>query len=222
MNRAFFVGLPFLVLLACQKEQRPFDQQPMSEAEKSLQVSQLAPGPEHAQASPVKNYYENNAWGMAEGKRLYEFYNCVGCHAHGGGGMGPALMDQKWLYGSEPQQVFATIMQGRPNGMPSFAGKIPDYQAWQLSAYVRSMAGLTNPATATSRSRSIASGRVPASRLRTVCSHSTGCSTCRTSSPVTSAGSVCGWASTFDHTGSRAGCNAARSRASRRSCSTEW
>jgi cytochrome c oxidase cbb3-type subunit III len=144
MNRAFLVGLPFLVLLACQKEQRPFDQQPMSEAEKSLQVSQLAPGPEHAQASPVKNYYENNAWGMAEGKRLYEFYNCVGCHAHGGGGMGPPLMDMKWIYGSNPEQIFASIVEGRPNGMPSFRGKIPEEQVWQLVAYVRSLGGLTN------------------------------------------------------------------------------
>ena len=42
----------------------------------------------------------------------------------------------------EPEQVFATIVEGRPNGMPSFGGKIPDYQVWQLVAYVRSMSGL--------------------------------------------------------------------------------
>ncbi len=80
---------------------------------------------------------------MGEGKRLYAAYNCVGCHAHGGGGMGPALIDDEWLYGSAPDQVFATIVQGRPNGMPSFGGRIPDYQIWQLAQYVRSMSGLT-------------------------------------------------------------------------------
>jgi len=67
--------------------------------------------------------------------------NCVGCHSHGGGGMGPALMDSKWIYGSKPEQIFATIVEGRPNGMPSFRGKLPDYQVWQLVAYVRSLSG---------------------------------------------------------------------------------
>jgi cytochrome c oxidase cbb3-type subunit III len=55
--------------------------------------------------------------------------------------MGPPLMDDAWRYGSEPQSIFATIMEGRPNGMPSFRGRITDDQAWQLVAYVRSMSG---------------------------------------------------------------------------------
>ena len=66
----------------------------------------------------------------------------MGCHAHGGGGIGPPLMDRNWIYGSEPGNIFATIMQGRPNGMPSFRNRIPEYQAWEIAAYVRSMAGL--------------------------------------------------------------------------------
>ncbi|MDQ3802593.1 MAG: c-type cytochrome [Acidobacteriota bacterium] len=89
----------------------------------------------------MKNEYEENAAALSDGKRLYTWFNCVGCHAHGGGGMGPALMDDQWIYGGEPDQIFATIVEGRPNGMPSFRGKIPDYQVWQLAAYVRSMSG---------------------------------------------------------------------------------
>jgi cytochrome c oxidase cbb3-type subunit 3 len=50
-------------------------------------------------------------------------------------------MDDEWIYGGRPEQVFATIVEGRPNGMPSFRGKIPDHQVWQLSAYVRSLSG---------------------------------------------------------------------------------
>jgi len=61
-------------------------------------------------------------------------------------------MDDKWIYGSEPQQIFATVVQGRPNGMPSFHGKINDYQLWQIVAYVRSMSGLTNKNAAPGRS----------------------------------------------------------------------
>jgi len=89
---------------------------------------------------------------ITEGKRLYENFNCSGCHFHGGGGIGPPLMDDKWIYGSEPQQIFATVVQGRPNGMPSFHGKINDYQLWQIVAYVRSMSGLTNKNAAPGRS----------------------------------------------------------------------
>jgi cytochrome c oxidase cbb3-type subunit III len=86
--------------------------------------------------------YSENAYAVNDGKRLYSAYNCVGCHAHGGGGMGPPLMDDRWIYGSEPQNIYATIVQGRPNGMPSFRGKVPDPQVWQLVAYVRALGGL--------------------------------------------------------------------------------
>jgi cytochrome c oxidase cbb3-type subunit 3 len=36
--------------------------------------------------------------------------------------------------------------------MPSFAGKIPDYQVWEIAAYVRSMSGLLPSDVAPSRS----------------------------------------------------------------------
>src|SRR5205085_104092 len=45
---------------------------------------------------------------------------------------------------SNAEQIFASIIEGRPNGMPSFRGKIPEEQLWQLVAYVRSVGGLTN------------------------------------------------------------------------------
>lgn len=56
--------------------------------------------------------------------------------------MGPALMDDEWIYGYQPEQVFRTILEGRPNGMPAFREKIPDYQIWQITAFVRAMGGL--------------------------------------------------------------------------------
>src|ERR1044071_3848683 len=51
---------------------------------------------------------ETNAYAIAEGKRLYTQLNCVGCHANGGGGMGPPLMDDKWIYGSAPANKIGT------------------------------------------------------------------------------------------------------------------
>jgi cytochrome c oxidase cbb3-type subunit 3 len=53
--------------------------------------------------------------------------------------MAPDLMDDEWIYGSRLEQIHATIVEGRPNGMPAWGGKIPDQQIWQIAAYVRSM-----------------------------------------------------------------------------------
>jgi cytochrome c oxidase cbb3-type subunit 3 len=103
-------------------------------------MSDLHPGAT-TESVVMKNPAEESAYDVSEGKRLYTAYNCSGCHFNGGGGIGPALMDEKWIYGSEPLNIYATIVEGRPNGMPSFRHKIPDNQVWQISAYVRSLSG---------------------------------------------------------------------------------
>lgn len=133
-----------LALLACEREERGFRvQTPDANRINSKQLTTLRAG-EEAAPPPVKNQYEDNAFALSQGKQLFSQMNCVGCHAHGGGAIGPALMDDKWIYGSEPEQIFSTIVEGRPNGMPSFRGKLPDYQIWQLAAYVRSLSGLAS------------------------------------------------------------------------------
>jgi len=88
---------------------------------------------------PRAAQYYNNADAVNTGKRLFQQYNCSGCHSNGGGGMGPDLMDDEWIYGGRLAQIHQTLVEGRPNGMPAWGGKIPDQQLWQLSAYVRSM-----------------------------------------------------------------------------------
>jgi cytochrome c oxidase cbb3-type subunit 3 len=85
--------------------------------------------------------YEGNAAAIAKGQQLFTWMNCVGCHSHGGGGMGPALMDGKWRYGGRIDQIAASIYQGRPNGMPAWRDKLNSQQIWQLAAYVRSLSG---------------------------------------------------------------------------------
>jgi cytochrome c oxidase cbb3-type subunit 3 len=99
--------------------------------------------------------YQGNAYAMSQGKHLFEWFNCVGCHAHGGGSIGPALMDADWIYGSDPHSIYQTIQDGRPNGMPAFRGRISQTQAWQLVAYVRSLSGQASKAASPSRSDSL-------------------------------------------------------------------
>ena len=132
-----------LLALACHREERPL--QPAAYgASRTLpvRVSQLQPGPVLGGAAALNNPYEGNAWAVSRGQQLFEQYNCAGCHFHGGGGIGPALMDSEWIYGSSPANIYTTIVEGRPNGMPSYGGHIPDDQVWQLVTYVRSLGGL--------------------------------------------------------------------------------
>lgn len=81
--------------------------------------------------------YEGDEDAIATGKQLYAAFNCNGCHAGGGGGMGPALTDDKWLFGSSLPNIVSTINEGRGNGMPGWRGKIPEDQVWRLAAYVK-------------------------------------------------------------------------------------
>ncbi len=122
-------GLSLLLVLvlaaACEREQRQYQ----------------VPAAQASLPAPERTRHEENAYAVAQGKTLFRWFNCNGCHSAGGGGMGPALMDAAWIYGSERESVFKTIMDGRPNGMPAFRGRITDDQAWQLVAYVRSMSG---------------------------------------------------------------------------------
>jgi cytochrome c oxidase cbb3-type subunit 3 len=128
-----------LCIAGCKREERAYRiSAPAANRIYATSVSPLHPGGGQSEP-PVNNELEKNAYALSEGKRLFAAYNCVGCHSHGGGGMGPALMDDQWIYGSRPEQIFATIVEGRPNGMPSFRGKIVDQQIWEIVAYIRSM-----------------------------------------------------------------------------------
>ena len=125
-------------LSSCEREKRDFDQPP-TRSESGLTTDFVAGA---GALQPSGNPAERNAPSVSDGKTLFTSFNCSGCHANGGGGMGPALMDDEWIYGYYPDQIFRTILEGRPNGMPAFRGRIADYQVWQLAAYVRSLGGL--------------------------------------------------------------------------------
>jgi cytochrome c oxidase cbb3-type subunit 3 len=130
-----------LLIVGCEREQRDYRPKPaLAALTRAISMSDIRPGGGPPPPA-VDNAYEQNAYAVSEGQQLFRQYNCNGCHANGGGGMGPPLMDQDWIYGSAPANIVATILEGRPNGMPSFRGKIPDNQVWEIAAYVRSMSG---------------------------------------------------------------------------------
>ena len=143
MRRARVVLGTLALLAACDREERQFRESPPAAQPVGLvRNSTLQPGA-FVDSTHLGNVYQENAYAVTEGQRLFGWYNCAGCHANGGGGMGPPLTDDEWIYGSAPEQIYQTIVAGRPNGMPSFGGRIPSSQVWMLVAYVRSLSGLT-------------------------------------------------------------------------------
>jgi len=162
---AFAVAL--LLLCGCDRERREYESRASDGAPaRPVTLSHLSPGPRPAPALDpgVALQYEGNAYHIGEGQRLFKWFNCNGCHGSGGGSIGPALMDGQWRYGGSLAQIRATIEQGRPNGMPSFAGKIPPQQLWQLAAYVRSLSGNVPKDAAPSRREGM-SGPPPLTRF---------------------------------------------------------
>lgn len=81
------------------------------------------------------------AGAVHEGRRYYMAFNCAGCHGgRGGGGIGPPFLVLEFIYGSDPANIFQSIIQGRPYGMPAYGGKAPDEVFWKITAYVQSLA----------------------------------------------------------------------------------
>ena len=99
-------------------------------------------------------------------------FNCVGCHApNAGGGMGVSLSDNQWIYGDSPADIFLSIYQGRPNGMPAWGEALPESTIWELVAYIQSLtepAGKTFGNTISRMPQSPDKEQVPAENVQTV------------------------------------------------------
>ena len=75
--------------------------------------------------------------------------NCVYCHgANGVGLIGPPLNARGWRYGGTPAQIYNSIHDGRPQGMPAWGESLPPEEIWRLVAYIESLGGAFPPANA--------------------------------------------------------------------------
>ena len=155
------VGVAMVV--ACRREERRFREAPPA-ATASYAVTlndQVQPGGGIRDPEIVAPY-DNNAYAVSEGQQLFGQMNCAGCHsAGGGGGMGPPLIDSLWVYGSEPENIFEPIVEGRPNGMPAYRERLSNDQIWRIVSYVRTLAALTSPNVRSARSEGMHNFAVP-------------------------------------------------------------
>lgn len=85
------------------------------------------------------------------GRRLYLTY-CSQCHGSSAAGAKgfPNLADADWQWGGEPEQIVASIAQGRVGMMPPFA-HLGDAAIADLVNYVRSLAAYQHDAAAAAR-----------------------------------------------------------------------
>jgi cytochrome c oxidase cbb3-type subunit 3 len=141
--RIIWAALFLVFTVSCRQEHRQLRVEPQQRVVfVTAREGEIQPGGPVPEAV-VKNPYEGNAAAIAEGERLFLWYNCAVCHGtHGGGGMGLNLLAPALTYGDAPDNLFDTISKGRPNGMPSWGGRIPVDQIWKIVTFVRSLRGL--------------------------------------------------------------------------------
>jgi cytochrome c oxidase cbb3-type subunit III len=94
----------------------------------------------------LRNPFTGDRQAIAQGRVLFNAMNCSGCHSgYAGGGMGPSLRDTTWIYGNTDAQIYSSITEGRPAGMPAWGAKLPEEQIWKIIAYLRTLGTSNEP-----------------------------------------------------------------------------
>jgi cytochrome c oxidase cbb3-type subunit III len=101
----------------------------------------LDPGPQPASRFiESRNPFEGDRQALRDGERYYVWYNCNGCHGIlGGGGIGPPLRAEQFIYGNDAASIYQSIAQGRPQGMPAFGGITSEDMIWKMVAYIQAL-----------------------------------------------------------------------------------
>lgn len=125
-----------------------------------------------AEKGTLKSPYAGDFESVAEeGRKKYLSAGCNGCHGMGGGGMGPPLTNQVWIYGKDDDTLFRLIALGSDGlkeqgysrkGSENVVGPMPPFgeivksndDMWKIIAFIRSV----NPESAANDSASAAPG----------------------------------------------------------------
>ena len=83
----------------------------------------------------------NNQSAMASAQSLFNT-NCAGCHATDAAGLKgyyPNLRDSEWVWGSNAEDIYTSIKEGRIGIMPGWSAVINEEQAQSLAVYIASL-----------------------------------------------------------------------------------
>jgi len=50
-------------------------------------------------------------------------------------------MADVYRYGKYPGDIYLSIVEGRPNGMPAWRCRMTEYEVWQIVTYVQALRG---------------------------------------------------------------------------------
>lgn len=93
-------------------------------------------------AEAIANPYAKSTAAQKEGEQLFQQMNCADCHGYDAkGGMGPDLTDAYWRYGGSPAEIYKSIYEGRPKGMPAWGASLPPEQIWKIVSYIQTLGG---------------------------------------------------------------------------------
>ncbi|MBA2686336.1 MAG: c-type cytochrome [Gemmatimonadaceae bacterium] len=91
-------------------------------------------------AEKFTNEAASDAKAADAGATLFTGMNCDGCHGGGAvGAVGPSLTDGRWRYGGADVDIYRSIAEGRPKGMPAFGGVLQPAMIWRLVVYIKSL-----------------------------------------------------------------------------------
>ncbi len=74
-----------------------------------------------------------------EGAKIF-IERCSACHGpEGKGDIGPDLTDSEWKYGGTDEDLFETISNGRPGGMPAWKNELSEKKIRKVISYIREL-----------------------------------------------------------------------------------
>jgi len=103
----------------------------------------------HAEAAkvalPATNPFAGDPEAIASGKEVFATV-CAACHKPDGHGLvGPSLVDPFWKYGNTDAELYASVAEGRPGGMPAWGTQLGSEKIWQALAYMATLPTTEEP-----------------------------------------------------------------------------
>jgi mono/diheme cytochrome c family protein len=89
--------------------------------------------------------FSSRSESLTRGGKLYAT-NCTVCHGEKAQGLiGPNLIDEYWITGSDNESKLKIIMEGNQNGMPNYKYKLSPKEAVEIVVYIQSLEGTVQP-----------------------------------------------------------------------------
>ena len=90
-------------------------------------------------SQPDTNPYHGDTAAIAEGQQVF-LQICAACHKPDASGLvGPSLVDPYWKYGHADAELFHSVMEGRPGGMPGWGAQLGSEKVWRALAYLETL-----------------------------------------------------------------------------------